>query len=187
MTFVRYGVFAIFAFAVLIAGAAWLVRRRMVSPFGALGRGLRSVTDFVLDPVEARIVRMGGNPANAGGWLVIGVAVAGVILLSLLGWLQGFVVNVRWAAAGGPKQLLATLVGIVYGVLLFALIVRVIGLWLGWFRYTVWMRPFYFLTDWIVEPIQRVVPPLGPFDISPLLAMIALWLLKGILLMLLAF
>jgi YggT family protein len=183
LTVARYVVFALFALSVVIAGASWLVRSRTVSPFSALGRGLRSATDFVLDPVEARLVRMGGNPAHAGGWLVVVVAVAGVVFLSLLGWFQDSLANVRWAAAGGPRQVAATTVQVVHKVLFIALIVRVVGSWLGWFRYNRWMRPFYALTDWLVEPIRRVLPSYGPYDLSPLVAIFVLWVLKTLLLM----
>src|SRR2546422_7025498 len=48
-----------------------------------------------------------------------------------------------------------------------------------------WIRPAYILTDWIVEPIRRVVPPLGGFDLSPLVAMFALSILRQVLLSLL--
>ncbi|HLQ58151.1 MAG TPA: YggT family protein, partial [Gemmatimonadales bacterium] len=58
----------------------------------------------------------------------------------------------------------------------------VIAAWFGMFRYSRWVRPAYILTDWFVEPIRRVVPPLGAFDLSPLVAMFALSILRQILL-----
>src|SRR5437879_2485855 len=87
-TILRILIFATFCLAALVALAGWLVRTRRVSPFGRLGRTLRSVTDPVLRPVEARLVRLGGNPVHAGWWLVVVVAVAGVLLLSLLDWIR---------------------------------------------------------------------------------------------------
>src|SRR2546425_12915995 len=86
-TILRVLVFAAFGLAALVALAGWLVRTRRVSPFGGVGRTLRSVTDPVLRPVETRLVRLGGNPVHAGWWLVVLVAVAGVLLLSLIDWL----------------------------------------------------------------------------------------------------
>jgi YggT family protein len=50
------------------------------------------------------------------------------------------------------------------------------------FRYSKWIRPVYILTDWFVEPIRRIVPPLGAVDLSPLVAMIVLSVLRQILL-----
>src|SRR6202165_2876394 len=101
LTVVRYAVFGFVALAALAALGSWLVRTRRVSPFGALGRGLRSATDPILGPVERRLVRMGGNPAHAGGWLIVLTAVVGVILLSLVGWLLATFQTVRLAARGG--------------------------------------------------------------------------------------
>ena len=179
---VRYSVFAFVALAALAAFGSWLVRTRRVSPFSALGRGLRSATDPILRPVERRIVRMGGNPAHAGGWLIVLTAVAGIILISLLGWLLTTFQTVQVAAHGGPRATLALMVHLAYRILVFAILVRVIASWFGAFRYSRWIRPAYILTDWIVEPIRRVVPPLGPFDISPLVAWFALWVLRQVLL-----
>ena len=85
----RWVVFAVFCAALIVSLASWLVRTHRVSPFGALSRGLRSFSDPFLRPIETRVVRAGGNPAHAGWWLVIGVAVVGVLLLSLLDWVIG--------------------------------------------------------------------------------------------------
>ena len=65
---------------------------------------------------------------------------------------------------------------------MYALIVRVIAGWFGLFRYSRWIKPAYILTDWIVEPIRRVVPPLGALDVSPIVAWLALMLLRNVLL-----
>jgi len=182
LTVARYAVFGVFALSAVAALGSWLVRTRRVSPFGRFGRGLRSATDPIVGPVERRLVRMGGNPVHAGWWLVVLVAVGGVVFLSLLGWLLNTFHTARWAAERGPRTMLALLITLAYNVLIFALIARVIASWFGAFRYSRWMRPAYLLTDWVVEPIRRFVPPLGPFDVSPLLAWLVLWALKTVLL-----
>jgi len=178
----RYAVIAIFGVSVLVAAGSWLVRTRKVSPFGAFARALRFATDPIIRPVERRLVRMGGNPVNAGWWLVVVVAVAGVIFLSVLGWALNTFQIVTWAAESGPRASLALVVTLIYKVLFYAIILRVIASWLGFFRYSRWMRPVYALTDWLVVPIQRVVPPVGMFDVSPLVALLVLWALKAVLL-----
>jgi len=184
LTVARYAVFGSFALGALAALGSWAVRTRRISPFSALGRGLRSATDPIVGPVERRLVRMGGNPVHAGWWLVVLIAVGGVILLSLLGWALNMLHTARWAAEAGPRTVFALLVMLAYNVLIFALIARVIGSWFGAFRYSRWMRPAYALTDWIVEPIRRVVPPFGggALDVSPLLAWLVLWVLRQLLL-----
>jgi YggT family protein len=178
----RYTVFGLVVLAALAALGSWLVRTRRVSPFGALGRTLRSVTDPVLRPVERRLVRMGGNPAHAGGWLIVVTAVAGIVLLSLIGWLLTTFQVARIAASGGPRATFALIIEILYRIVMYALIVRVIAGWFGLFRYSRWIRPAYILTDWIVQPIGRIVPPLGSLDMSPIVAWLALMLLRSLLL-----
>jgi YggT family protein len=182
LTVARYIVFGVFALAGLAALGSWLVRSSRVSPFGPLGRGLRAATDPVLRPVERRLVRMGGNPVHAGWWLIILVAVGGVVFLSLLGWVLQNYQSAAWAAEQGPRATLALTVELAYKVFFFAIALRIIASWLGWFRYARWMRPVYALTDWLIEPIRRYVPPVGMFDISPLVALLVLWGLKLILL-----
>ena len=41
------------------------------------------------------------------------------------------------------------------------------------------------LTDWIVEPIRRILPPLGMIDFSPMVAWLVLSLLRNFVLSLL--
>jgi YggT family protein len=181
----RYVVFGLVVLAALAALGSWLVRTRRLSPFGVLGRTLRTLTEPVMRPVERRLVRMGGNPANAGGWLIVITAIAGIVFLSLFGWLLTTVQTASLAARSGPRGTFALIVEILYRVLLYALIIRVIATWFGLFRYSKWIRPAYILTDWIVEPIRRIVPPLGAMDLSPIVAWLVLMLGRRLLLSLL--
>src|SRR3989440_10974851 len=110
-TILRILVFAAFCLAALIAFAGWLVRSRRVSPFGGFGRTLRSVTDPVLRPVETRLVRLGGDSVHAGWWVVVLVAVAGVLLVSPIDWMGRAARWVFAAAARGTGGLFAVFVG----------------------------------------------------------------------------
>jgi uncharacterized protein YggT (Ycf19 family) len=178
LTVARYAVFGAVALAAIAGGASWLVREQRVSPFSPLGRVLRSASDPFLQPVEVRLLRMGGNPRHAGWWLVVGVAVIGLLGLALLGWAVDAWFTLSSAVGYGPRGIVFVIVNWTYDVLVAALWVRVIGSWFGAFRYNRWVRPAYFLTDWIVEPVRRVLPRFGPFDWSPLAAWAALWVVK---------
>jgi YggT family protein len=178
----RYAVIGLFAVTLVAAFASWLVRTQRVSPFGALGRTLRAASEPLIRPVERQLVRAGGNPVHAGWWLVVGVAATGVVLLSLLNWLAGTLYGAGAAFAGGPRVVLAFLIVAAYNVVFAALVVRVVASWFGYHRYTRWLRPAYALTDWVVEPIRRMLPPAGTLDWSPLAAWLALWVLKQVLL-----
>src|SRR3989442_7370050 len=104
---VRSVVFAAFSASVLVALASWLVRTRRISPFGALGRTLRTASDPLIRPIETRLVRAGGNPVHAGWWLVVAVAGGGRLLLTAWQVLVEKAVSVRGAqsarARGGNR------------------------------------------------------------------------------------
>jgi len=182
LTVTRYTVFGLFALSALVAFGSWLVRTRRISPFTAFGRSLRSITDAIVRPVERRLVRWGGNPVNAGWWLVIIVAAAGVVFISLMGWAVDAFPAAASQVAGGPADTLRLIVEIAYKIVFYAIIVRVVASWLGYFQYTKWLRPVYAITDWIILPMRRVIPPIGMIDLSPFAALIALWFLKWLLL-----
>src|ERR1043166_3044555 len=176
-TVARYAVIGVFAVSLIAALASWLVRTQRGSPFGALGRALRAASEPLIRPA-------GGRPGRAGGWLVVGVAAAGVVLLSLLNWLAGTLFGAGAAFAGGPRVALAFLIVAAYNVVFAALVVRVGASWFGRFRSPGWLRPPYVLPVWVVEPIRRLLPPggAGGLDWSPLAAWLALWGLKPVLL-----
>src|SRR5437667_7199397 len=104
-------VFAAFAASVLTALASWLVRTRRISPFGALGRTLRAASDPLIRPIEARLVRAGGNPVHAGWWLAVGVAVAGGVFITLWDLLVDTVFSVAAAYTDGPRGAMGLAVG----------------------------------------------------------------------------
>jgi YggT family protein len=185
MTVVRYAVLALVGVAAGAALAAMAVQRRLVNPFGGPARAVRRATDPLLKPFERRLLRAGRNPQSAPWWL-IGVAIAaGILVISLAQWLLGLFHAVGFAAAAGPRSLALLLVDLAFDLLMIALIVRVIGSWFGATRWTPWMRPFHLATEWMLGPLRRVLPPFGPFDLSPLVAWFLLMLLRPLILNLL--
>lgn len=88
-------------------------------------------------------------------------------------------------AGASPRAWARWLVNTAFQVIMLALIVRVVASWFGHGPYTRWLRPAYLLTDWLVTPIRRFLPPFGMIDLSPLVAYVALILLRGLLLALL--
>jgi YggT family protein len=63
-----------------------------------------------------------------------------------------------------------------------AILVRVIASWFGISPYSRWMRPVMVLTDWLIDPIRRLMPPVGMIDLSPMVAWLLLWIARGVVL-----
>ena len=176
---VRYAVFALVALAALAALAAMLVQRRVLNPFGRPARALRDLTDPLLKPIERRVLRAGGNPQSAPWWLVGGAIALGIVTISAAEWIAGEVTTVANAASGGARSIAWLLADWSFNILLFALIVRVLGSWFGIGPYNKWMRPFHLLTEWFLAPLRRLLPQVGPLDISPMVAWLILTLLRN--------
>src|SRR2546430_16250678 len=88
---------------------------------------------------------------RSGWWLVVAVAAAGVLLITLWNWLVETAFGVAAAYTAGPRVMIALAIDFVYRILVVAIWVRVIAGWFGYFRYSPWVRPAYVLTDWVVE------------------------------------
>jgi YggT family protein len=176
---VRTLVILALVYAGLVALTHWAVRSRRINPFGAWPRAMRKLSDPVLLPLERRIVRAGGSPQNATLWLLAIVIGGGLVLLSLTSWLIGTVATLRFAAQGGPRMWIAMLVSAVFTVLMTAILIRVIASWFGIGEYRRWMRPIYILTTWLIDPIRRMLPPFGMFDLSPMVAWLVLYVVRG--------
>ena len=181
----RVVVIVALAYASAVALTHWAVRSRKITPFGAWPRLMRRASDPVVEPLERRILRSGGNPQDAPLWLVGIVIAAGLLLLTLVHWLAGFTVTLGVLASSGPRAWTRFVVSGLFTLLMAALIIRVIGSWFGISPYRRSMRPVMALTDWLIDPIRRILPPLGMIDFSPLVAWLLLSLVRTFVLSLL--
>jgi len=160
-----------------IAIVDWAVRTRRINPFSPVARFCRRAIDPLLAPIESRVVRSGGVPSQAPWWGLAAVVVAGVLLIVLLQWIRGAALSISFAASAGGMGVAALVVESAFEVLKFALIVRVLVSWIG-MRYSWWARAAYSLTDWLVKPIARVLPPFGMMDFSPLAAYVVIYIVE---------
>jgi YggT family protein len=172
--------------AALVFATDWAVRRGHLKPFGAWPRMVRKGSDPLLVPLERRLLSSGKNPQDASLWLFIGVLIAGLLVIVFTRWListTGYLIALRSA---GPLAWVRLVIAVISAVLMGSIVVRIIGKWFGADRWHRGMRPFYWLTDWIIEPVRRRMPPFGRLDLSPLVAYLLLLLARTVLLGLLS-
>jgi YggT family protein len=181
----RPTIFGVAALAGLVALIDWAVRTRRVSPFGRLARFFRKTVDPLLEPVEQRVVRAGGLPTSAPWWALVVVVVGGLLFLGALNLIMSQWAAMRFASEQGSLGLLHLVVGWTFSILRLALIVRVISSWIRVSPFSPWIRWTYPLTEWLLRPLRRIVPNVGMFDVTPLLAylilIVAEWLVMGVL------
>ena len=182
---VRFTVLVTAALFAVFCMMDWLVRTRRVNLFGSLARFSRSKIDPVLEPIERKVVRAGGNPASAPLWALAAVVIGGILLISMLDFIRAQVIGMTFAARSGPGGIFRMLVGWTFDFLKIALLVRVLSSWLPVSPYSPWIRWSYAVTEPILRPLRQLIPAIGPIDITPIIAYFLIALLQGAVLRLL--
>lgn len=170
-----------FGAALLVAITHWAVRRKLLQPFGGWPRLVRRAGDPLLRPIERKLASAGGNPHDAPFWLLGLVVVAGLLAMTLVRWVTDSVELAVRLRGAGPLVWIRVVVEAATSLVMAAIVIRVIGLWLGAGRYNRWMRAAYRLTDWIIEPVRRLLPPTGALDLGPIAAYLLLLAIRMLL------
>lgn len=178
----RAAVFLAAALAGVAALAAMAVQARLVNPFGKVARAIRRLTGPLLAPIERRLLRTRMDPRHAPWWLIGITIFAGILMLSLAEWVAIQAMVVRAAAQHGGSSVAYLLVDWGLGLLGIALIVRVVGSWVGASSYNPWMRPFVLATEWLLAPLRRILPSFAMMDLSPLIAWFLIQVVRSALL-----
>jgi YggT family protein len=160
----------------------WAVRTRKISPFNSVARFFRSSVDPFIAPVERKVLRAGGTPASAPLWALVAVVVGGIIIISVLDFIRAEVVRAMYFSNQGSAGIFRLLVSWTFSILKIALLVRVVSSWLPISPYSRWISWSFRLTEPILAPLRRIVPTLGAFDITPIVAYFLLGLIQSFLL-----
>lgn len=166
---VRVAVFWLALALAVVALVDWLVRTRKIAPFGPIPRFFRRWVDPLLAPIERRLVRSGRLPSGAPWWALVVVVVGGILLITVLNYLGGLFGELAFGMSS-PTRFGLLLLSWTLALLRIALIVRVVSTWIQISPYSKWVRWSYVLTEWMLAPLRRVIPNVGPVDITPIVA-----------------
>jgi YggT family protein len=175
---------ALFSIAVVFGAICvldWAVRTRKISPFNAVARFCRSTVDPFISPIERKVVRAGGTPASAPLWALAIIVIGGILLLTLLDFIKLEVIRSIVASQEGAAGIFHLLVGWTFTILKVALIVRVLSSWFPISPYSGWVRWSYALSEPILTPLRRIVPTMGAFDFTPIVAYFLLDIIESLL------
>jgi YggT family protein len=181
----RYTFFGLGVVAAAICGVDWLARTRRLSPFGPIARFCRATVDPVLAPVERAVVRAGGLPSSAPWWGLVTVVIGGIVVITLVNALRALLLRALVYAAQGPAGIAYLLIAWTFEFLQVAILVRVLSSYVRVSPYSPWVRWAYASTEWLLRPLRQIVPTVGPFDITPIVAYFVLMLLERAILSLL--
>lgn len=182
----RVYLFVSWAVTLAILATILLVILRLIAnqvdlnPFGSPSITLRRLTDPLVGPVRRALMGFGVDPKYA--------PLVTILIAILLGWfVLQLVANVANTSAGlllsSQRGAIAAMVGyLLYGSLaLYSLLifVRIIFSWVMVSYSNRLMRFLVNTTEPFMGPLRRMVPPVGRFDISPIVAFIILWLFQA--------
>ncbi|NBC13945.1 MAG: YggT family protein [Gammaproteobacteria bacterium] len=133
-----------------------------------------TLTSPVLRPMRKLIPGYAGvdTASLLLAWLLKSVELA--LLALLFGLDRNLLLALAWA--------IPALVSLVISIFLFAILIRVILSWLNPDPFNPAVELLSRLTDPILEPAQRLIPPISGIDLSPMVAMVGLVLLQMLLL-----
>lgn len=173
---------AIVAMIVLML-VRFLLNYADLNPFSRPVILVRRMTDQFVNPVRRALAGFGVNPNGAPLVVILLTILLGyfVMLLtaSLLNTAAGVVVSASSGRAGGVVALLGY---VLYGLLSLYSLLILIRIIFSWAQLGYGNRVMRFLinaTDPILVPLRRMIPPLGMFDISPIVAFIIIWLFQA--------
>lgn len=151
-----------------------------LNPFAWTARTLRRLTDVFVVPVRGALRQVGIDPKFAPLVVILVSILLGYFLLQLLATLAMTLSGVISSAqSGSPVGVLGFILYGLISIYILLIFMRIIFSW-GMVSYT--NRVMKFLVDTtepLLGPLRRMIPPLGRFDISPIVAFLILWLFQA--------
>jgi YggT family protein len=151
-----------------------------LNPFGWASRTLRRLTDPFVVPVRGSLRQVGVDPKFAALVVILVSILLGYFVVQLVSTIAMTLSGVITSLQSGA--IISVLGFILFGLLalyILLIMMRVIFSW-GMVSYT--NRVMRFLVDTtepLLGPLRHMIPKLGPLDISPLVAILILWLFQA--------
>lgn len=176
----RTALVAGFAVVLVLAALDWAVRTRRLNPFSGIARFMRARVEPRCAGIERLVLRAGGHQSATPWWVAFAYVVVALLILSVADMVLEAAQDVVIATASGPLGFVVLAVHWTFGFLILALLVRVLASWVPSLAASRWVTWSYGATEWMLRPLRRILPPLGPVDISPLVAYFGLRIVRAL-------
>jgi YggT family protein len=163
-----------FSLYILVVMLRFLLQWVNAEFYNPISQFLVKVTHPLIRPLRRFIPAM-GRIDTASLVLMVGLQMlAGLLLFAIQGMSIGIGMLFVWSVA--------QLLNLLFNIFLFAIIIRAILSWVNPVSYNALTSLLHSLTDPMLSVVQRVVPPISGIDLSPLVALIGLQLIKMVVL-----
>ena len=178
--FVTMGVVGLIIVAIVLMLLRLALNYADLNPFSRPVLMVRNATDPFITPVRRALLGFGFAPNMAPLVTILIVILVGWLALRLASdvifTLNGVMVFARF---GRPVALVGALLYGFLGVYAMLILIRIIFSWGMIGLHNPVMRFLVAATDPLLLPLRRIIPPLGLFDISPLVAFLLIWLFQA--------
>lgn len=177
--FVNSGIKVIIVAVIALMIVRMIADAMDLNPFAWTSRTVRRLSDGLVVPVRGGLRGFGIDVKFAPIVVILIAILLGWFVLQLVGTIAGMMEGIIESARSGA---VFRLIGfIIYGLIsiytLF-IIIRIVFSW-GMLSYTNRLMRFLVdVTEPLLGPLRRMIPTLGWLDISPLVAILILWLLQ---------
>ncbi|MEJ7616350.1 MAG: YggT family protein [Pyrinomonadaceae bacterium] len=151
-----------------------------LNPFSRIALAVRRVTDPLITPAKRVLANFGVDTRVAPLLTILIAILLGWFVLQLTASVLGAVIGTIGATA--DRNFVRVIGHLLYGLLdvyNILLFIRIIFSWGTVSSVNPVMRFLLSVTDPLLVPLRRMIPPVGMFDLSPIFAFILIWLFKA--------
>ena len=177
--FVTWAVWAAIIAVILLMVFRIIANYLDLNPFSWSSLTIRRLSDPFILPVRRSLVGFGFDPKFSPMVVILLAILLGWFVLQLAETIAGTLAGLFLSVQSG--KMISALGFVLYGLVsiyMLRIVIRIIFSW-GMISYS--NRVMRFLvktTEPLLGPLRRIVPLLGPMDISPIVAYLILWLFQ---------
>ncbi|MBC7911639.1 MAG: YggT family protein [Pyrinomonadaceae bacterium] len=178
--FIKYLIVIAIIFVIALMLVRLIMNSMDVNPFTWVAITIRRLSDPLVNPVRRALMGFGAQAKYAPLVTILLAILLGYFAFMLATGVLNTLTGVLLAATSGA--IIAVIGYLLYGLLaLYSLLIfiRIIFSWGQVSHRNRLMRFLVNATDPLLVPLRRMIPPLGVFDISPIVAFIIIWLFQA--------
>ena len=177
--FIQSGI-GIIIVAVIVLMIVRLIADGMdLNPFAWTSRTVRRLSDGIVIPVRGGLRGFGIDTKFAPLVVILIVILLGYFVLQLVGTVAATLVGVIGSAQSGSVfRLIGFIISGLLSIYILFIVIRIVFSWAMLSYTNRVMRFLVDVTEPLLGPLRRMIPPLGWLDISPLVAILILWLFQ---------
>lgn len=177
--FIQAGI-EIFIVAVIALMVVRLIADAMdLNPFAWTSRTVRRLSDGFVIPVRGGLRGFGIDTKFAPLVVILVVILVGWFLLQLISTVASTLVGIIGSAQSGSVfRIIGFILSGLISIYILFIVIRIVFSWGGLSYTNRLMRFLIDVTEPLLGPLRRVIPPLGWLDISPIVAILILTLFQ---------